>query len=122
MELRVVRFTDRFDAASRFWGELLAWPLTRSWPAGDGQGRGGIYGYGDTGRVELIEVHAAVPVTGFKLGIEVDDVAALHDRVVAAGHVPSQGLADQPWGHRNFSVIDPSGIDVTLFQVMAEHD
>lgn len=121
MELRVVRHTDRFDTACRFWGELLGWPVTRQWAAEGGQGRGCIFGYGDTARVELIEVDRAVAVTGVRLGVQVDDVAAVHARVVAAGHTPTLELADQSWGHRSFAVVDPSGIDVTLFQVIADH-
>ena len=121
MELRIVRLTDRFDASCRFWGEVLGWPVTRQWPADDDQGRGRVFGFGETARVELIEVDTAVPVTGVRLGIEVQDVAAIHDRIIAAGHSPSHGLADQSWGHRNFSVVDPSGIELTFFQVIADH-
>jgi uncharacterized glyoxalase superfamily protein PhnB len=122
MELRVVRYTDRFDAACEFWGDLLGWPTTRAWPADDGQGRGRIFGYGDTARVELIEVADAVPVTGVFLGAQVDDVAAIVAALTAAGHALERPLADQPWGHRNATVRDPSGIELTLFQVMADHD
>jgi catechol 2,3-dioxygenase-like lactoylglutathione lyase family enzyme len=122
MELRVVRHTDRFDAACAFWGDLLGWPTTRSWPADEGQGRGRIFGYGDTARVELIEVPVAVPVTGVYLGAQVDDVAGIVAGLMAAGHTLVRPLADQPWGHRNATVRDPSGIELTVFQVMADHD
>ena len=122
MELRVVRHTDRFDAASAFWGDLLGWPTTRQWPADEGQGRGRIFGYGDTARVELIEVAAAIPVTGVFLGAQVDDVTAVVDAIMAAGHTLVRPLADQPWGHRNAAVLDPSGIELTLFQVTSDHD
>jgi uncharacterized glyoxalase superfamily protein PhnB len=122
MELRVVRHTDRFDEACRFWGDTLGWPVTRQWPAGDGQGRGRIFGYGDTARVELIEVADATPVGGVFLGAEVDDVAAVREHIVAAGFTLLRDLADQPWGHRNLAVVDPSGIELVLFQVIAAHD
>lgn len=118
MELRVVRHTDRFDDACSFWGDLLGWPTTRSWPADSAQGRGRIFGYGETARVELIEVQVAVPVTGVFLGVQVDDVAAIVDAVTGAGHTLIRPLADQPWGHRNATVRDPSGIELTLFQVL----
>lgn len=122
MELRVVRLTDRFDDACEFWGGLLGWTVTREWPAGDGQGRGRIFGYGDTARVELIEVPHSVAVTGLRLGVQVDDVAAVRARLVAAGQELTHDLAEQPWGHRNCTVLDPAGIEVTLFQVIADHD
>jgi predicted enzyme related to lactoylglutathione lyase len=119
MELRIVRHTDHFDAASHFWGEVLAWPITKEWPAGDGQGRGRIFGYGDVGRVELIEHDSPAAVIGVLLSVEVDDVAALHERLVAAGVQVLRGLADQPWGHRNLAVVDPSGLEVVCYQVIA---
>lgn len=122
MELRVVRLTDRFDEACAFWGDQLGWPITRQWPAGDGQGRGCIFGYGDTARIELIEVPLAIPVMGLRLGAEVGEATAVHAALVAAGRSPLGEPTDQPWGHRSFAIVDPSGIELTLFQVIADHD
>ncbi|MEQ1702873.1 MAG: VOC family protein [Ilumatobacteraceae bacterium] len=119
MELRIVRHTDCFDATCRFYGEVLGWPVTKEWPAGDGQGRGRIFGYGDVGRVELIEHDAPAPISGVFISVETDDVAALHDRLVAAGVAVVRGLADQPWGHRNLAVVDPTGLEVVCYQVIA---
>jgi catechol 2,3-dioxygenase-like lactoylglutathione lyase family enzyme len=118
MELRIVRHTEHFDDACRFYGDVLGWPVTKQWPAGDGQGRGCIFGYGAVGRVELIEHDTSVPVSGVFLGVESHDVAALHDRLLAAGATIVRGLADQPWGHRNLAVLDPTGIEIVCFQVM----
>lgn len=118
MELRIVRCTDRFDAACRFYGEVLEWPVTREWPAGDGQGRGRIFGYGDVGRIELIEHDEPAPISGVFISVEVDDVAELHDRFLAAGVDLVRGLADQPWGHRNLAVADPTGLEVVCYQVI----
>ena len=118
MELRIVRHTTEFDAVCRFYGEVLTWPVTREWPADDGQGRGRIFGYGDVGRVELIEHHQQVPVSGVFLSVEHDDIAALQASLVAAGVAMLRGLADQPWGHRNLAVLDPTGLEVVFFQVL----
>ncbi len=116
MELRIVRHTDQFDAACHFYGSVLGWPITRQWPADGGQGRGCIFGYGDVGRMELIEHSHSEPVSGLFLSIEVDDVASLAARLAAAGVVLHRELADQPWGHRNLSVLDPAGVEVVFFQ------
>lgn len=116
MELRIVRHTTRFDAACRFYGDVLGWPVTREWPAGDGQGRGRIFGYGDTARVELIEHTRQAEVSGLFLSVEHPDVATLHDTFAAAGVPILRGLADQPWGHRNLAVHDPTGLEVVFFQ------
>lgn len=115
MELRIVRVTDHFDEACRLYGELLGWPVTREWAEG---GRGRIFGYGDVGRVELMEGEPSTvdPVSGVFLSIEHGGVDALHDRLVAGGIEISQPLADQPWGHRSFGIADPSGLKVVFFQ------
>lgn len=116
MELRVVRYTDLFDETCHFYGELLGWPLTRHWPASGDQGRGHIYGYGDVGRVELIEGPPTGGVDGVFLSIEYDGVDALFDRLVAAGVLVLREPADQPWGHHSMSVQDPTGLAVTFFE------
>lgn len=118
MELRIVRHTTEFDAACAFYAQLLGWPVTREWPAGDGQGRGRIFGYGDVGRLEFIEQAPHVEVGGIVVAVQVDDVEALHAKLASAGVEILRGLANQPWGHRNFSVKDPTGLEVTFFQVV----
>ncbi|MEK7425532.1 MAG: VOC family protein [Actinomycetota bacterium] len=115
MEFRVVRTTDCFDEACRFYGETLGWPVTREWTDG---GRGRIFGYGDVGRIELME-GAQQPVSGVILSVETDDVHALHDRLVAAGVAIDEPMAERPWGHRNVGVVDPTGLSVVFFQWIA---
>jgi len=46
--------------------------------------------------------------------IWVDDVDAVHDRLVAAGVTPSFAPADAPWGERYFHVLDPAGHEVSI--------
>jgi uncharacterized glyoxalase superfamily protein PhnB len=41
--------------------------------------------------------------------LEVDDVAAERDRVVAAGWPLEEDLANRPWGLTHFRIIDPDG-------------
>jgi catechol 2,3-dioxygenase-like lactoylglutathione lyase family enzyme len=117
-ELRVVRHTDRFADACRFYGEILGWPITKQWDEPD---VGRIYGYGDTARVELLsaEPGTVIPPIGVTLAVEVEDVAAVHEAMAAAQIHVHQPLADQPWGHRNFAVTDPTGLPVVFFQVVA---
>ena len=119
MELRIVRFTTAFDAACHFYGELLGWPVTNEWPAGEGGGRGRIFGYGDTARLEFIERADDEPVNGIFVSVEVDDVVAVHDRLKAAGVPILRSLADMTWGHRSFAVHDPTGIELVHFQAIA---
>ena len=118
MEFRVVRFTNAFDPTCHFYGELLGWPVTREWPASDGQGRGRLFGYGDAARIEFIERDTDDAIQGVSLSVEHPDVVALNARLVAAGVVILRPVTDFPWGHRAFAVIDPSGIELVHFQVI----
>jgi catechol 2,3-dioxygenase-like lactoylglutathione lyase family enzyme len=46
---------------------------------------------------------------GVEIVIEVDDIAALHDRVAASGYPIASGLKRRPWGATDFRVVDPDG-------------
>ncbi|MCE9621123.1 MAG: VOC family protein [Actinomycetia bacterium] len=116
MELRIVRFTTRFDAACHFYGDLLDWPITHQWPAGEGGGRGCLFGYGDAARLEFVEREDDEPVNGIFVSVEHLDVVAVHDRLAAAGVPILRSLADMTWGHRSFAVHDPTGIELVHFQ------
>ena len=49
------------------------------------------------------------------LSIEVDDFEDTLDRLSAAGHTPTYGPVDEPWGVRRFFVKDPFG---TLLNIL----
>ena len=44
----------------------------------------------------------------------VDDVDAIHERLVAAGHTPAMTPSDAPWGERYFHVLDPAGHELSV--------
>ena len=114
-ELRVVRHTTHFMEGCRFYGETLGWPVTKQW---DAPNAGRIFGYGDTARVELIDNDTDEAVAGVSLAIEVADATHVNATMQIHAVEITQDLADQPWGHRNFSVLDPTGMTVTFFQVI----
>jgi lactoylglutathione lyase len=49
------------------------------------------------------------PPTGAELVLEVDEVAAERNRVVAAGWPLEQDLQLRPWGLTDFRILDPAG-------------
>lgn len=114
-ELRVVRHTDHFEEGCRFYGDLLGWTVTKAW---DEPSPGRIFGYGDSARVELLPLDGAPPVAGVYLAVEVNDVVAVHATILAAGMSATQHMADQPWGHRNFGIVDPTGLTIVFFEVI----
>ena len=48
----------------------------------------------------------------------VDDVDAMHDRVLAAGHRPETAPCDAPWGERYFHVRDPAGHELSFARLL----
>jgi predicted enzyme related to lactoylglutathione lyase len=55
-----------------------------------------------------------LPPTGVEIVLEVDDLQAERDRVLRAGWPVSQEITLQPWGRRDFRVLDPSGYYLRL--------
>jgi lactoylglutathione lyase len=49
------------------------------------------------------------PPVGVELVLEVDDLDAERERVVAAGWPLSDDLTEQSWGLRDFRLLDPDG-------------
>jgi hypothetical protein len=50
----------------------------------------------------------AVPL-GIEIVLEVGDLVAERDAIIAAGHPLSEDLAEQPWGLSDFRLFDPDG-------------
>lgn len=50
----------------------------------------------------------------------VQDVDALHDRALTAGHTPSTAPSDAPWGERYFHISDPDGHELSFARPLEE--
>ncbi len=72
-----------------------------SWPLG-----GGIM-FGSTRNSE--GVHLELPVGGSSVYCVTDEPDALFERATAAGATVAQGLRDEDYGSRGFTVTDPEG-------------
>jgi DNA-binding transcriptional MerR regulator len=101
------------ERTQRFWQEKLGFERLFTYPDYAISGRDGV------------QVHfwltddADIPKqTGCR--IDVTGVDALHDEMQAAGVVhPNGPLTDQPWGFREFSVLDGDGNLVTFGELLA---
>ncbi|MGH9274881.1 MAG: VOC family protein [Acidimicrobiales bacterium] len=51
----------------------------------------------------------------------VDDVDAMHARVVAAGHHPDTSPTDAPWHERYFHLRDPDGHELSFARPLPGH-
>lgn len=52
--------------------------------------------------------------SGVLIGVEVDDVDAVHARIVASGAPIIRSLRDEEWGQRHFITLDPAGAMVDV--------
>jgi catechol 2,3-dioxygenase-like lactoylglutathione lyase family enzyme len=65
---------------------------------------------------ETIPADFRAPARGLLLNVEVDDAAAAHRRLIAAGLEPVQELRDEPFGQRHFILVAPGGILVDVIE------
>ena len=96
--------THRMDVAKAFFGDLLGMTV--------GMDHGWIVTLVGSGQAMpqisfAVEGGSGTPVPD--LSIEVDDLDAVHDRMVGAGYRPEYGPVIEPWGVRRFFVRDPLG-------------
>jgi len=64
--------------------------------------------------LQLDPAHAPLPAIWGRAIFFVDDVDAMHARLVVAGYEPSTEPADAPWGERYFHVHDPDGHELSF--------
>jgi catechol 2,3-dioxygenase-like lactoylglutathione lyase family enzyme len=117
-EFRVWTRSSCFDDSVAFYGGLLGRDVHLDW---DGpHGRGVIFRLGD-GLVEIEEVlgdvePGALRPANVAVAVETDELEAVHDRLVGAGVAILEPLTVRPWGHRNFAVHDPNGLQLWFFE------
>ena len=110
-------FPDDLDQTADFYERVLGFALT------DDRRRAGLPYLGMTR--DAVRLGAAtvlgpgrrehrLPPTGVEIVLEVDDLQAERDRVRAAGWPLAQDITLQPWGRRDFRLLDPSGYYLRL--------
>lgn len=124
LELRVAVTTEEYERLSTFYTDGLGVEPEQLWT--DSEDRALIL---DLGRATLEifdEAHAAVVdqievgrrVSGpVRFALQVPDLDASLERLRANGATLINPPVTTPWGHRNARVLDPNGMQVTLFQV-----
>lgn len=116
-DLRIEIFPADLDATAEFYTRVLGFHITRDERAAEvpylGLDRGRIR-IGAVARDEPTDRAPRRPPTGVEIVLEVTDVEAELDRVRQAGWPIAEDLASQPWGQRDFRLLDPSGYYVRL--------
>ena len=123
LAVRVVRHTRRFDKMLQFYRDILEMRSLSSWKRPDSVGA--LLSPGKAAGQMIVEIlddkHRPArrsPPKNVDLSLEVRDVDAWHDRLQKQGIEVVVTLEDKPWGHRAFSVEDPDGMRVTIYEVV----
>lgn len=112
MTLRFEIFPADIDATVEFYRRVLLFSLVddrRDEPEAYASLRRGSVRVGVLRSTAPDDRPPRMPPTGVEVVLEVDDVTAERDRVVAAGWPLVVDLQDRPWGLRDFRLLDPSG-------------
>jgi predicted enzyme related to lactoylglutathione lyase len=113
----LVRPVD-FDRSETFYRSALALPVYREF-GGDDE-RGVVFFVGG-GFLEL-SGHSATPAAAnVALWLQVRDLRATHDQLVAAGVAVLDAPRRQPWGLDEMWIADPDGIRIAVIEIPADH-
>jgi catechol 2,3-dioxygenase-like lactoylglutathione lyase family enzyme len=108
--------TTRFDASVHFYRDVLGLELVEEWRE---DGHGAVLRLTPDVDLELIELESADGYGGVALGLEVEDVDATYERVVAAGASAKAPPIDA-WGKRGFGTRDPNGVPVNIYTTYSD--
>lgn len=118
-EFRFYYFTPRYDETVRFFRDALEFSIFRQWDRGDGE-RGTIFRSPNGNGLIEIEAGSTAPTISGGFYIEVPDVDLWHARVQRSGVPLHSELRLTSYGHRNFKVLDPNGVEIAFFQYVAD--
>ncbi|MFE5185978.1 VOC family protein [Streptomyces sp. NPDC056628] len=113
----LIRPTDP-ERSRVFYGEQLGLAVYREF--GTGAERGTVYFLGG-GFLEVSGRSEAPPSPAVRLWMQVDDVAAAHEELVAKGVEIVRPPRQEPWGLIEMWLADPDGTSIVLVEVPAEH-
>lgn len=125
-ELRVAVTTGDYDRLVKFYCDGLGIEPAAIWNNGNGQAL--VFNMGnatleifDEPQAELIDqLEAGKRVSGqIRFALQVPDLNAAMDRLLANGAVLVHPPVMTPWGDYNVRLQDPDGMQITLFQPMA---
>lgn len=101
-----------------FYGELLGLPVYREF--GTGPDRGTVYFLGG-GFLEVSGRGSAPPSPDVVLWLQVEDVRAAHEELVAKGVGITRPPVREPWGLVEMWLADPDGTRIVLVEVPGDH-
>ena len=115
MTLRLELFVNELAASRDFYGRVLGFTIGAAEPGGYTPTTNGQAQIALNVRSHAPDHHPSQapandrPSRGVEIVLEVDDVAAIHARVVATGWPLSSPLTTHSWGQTDLCVDDPDG-------------
>lgn len=126
LQLRVALTTSDYARLVRFYSVGLGLEPAQSWTHNDSHGLMLELGQGtleifDEGYAEYIDqLEADARVSGpIRLALQVPDLHAAVERLLAHGATLIHAPVLTPWGDYNARLQDPDGLQITLFEVRA---
>lgn len=126
MELRVALTVSDFERSVKFYCDGLGISPAAIWNNGDGRAlmldlQHGTLELFDEAQAETIDaLETGKRVSGqVRFALQVPDVQAAMDRLLAHGAKLVHGPVVTPWGDTNARLEDPDGMQITLFQASA---
>jgi catechol 2,3-dioxygenase-like lactoylglutathione lyase family enzyme len=123
LEFRVALTSRDFQKSLQFYAEGLGIEPSDFWKNGDGQAvmfkfDGGSLEVFDEAQAKVVdEIETGQRLSGqIRLAFQVPDVQLAMDRLLAHGAKLIQPPVVTPWGDINVRLVDPDGIQCTLFQ------
>ncbi|MGO4419409.1 VOC family protein [Streptomyces sp. MCAF7] len=113
----LLRPTDP-ERSRAFYGETLGLAVYREF--GEGPERGTVYFLGG-GFLELSGRSDTPPAPGLQLWLQVADVAAAHEELMAHGVEVLRPPLKEPWGLIEMWIGDPDGVKIVLVEVPHDH-
>ncbi|MEU8567218.1 VOC family protein [Streptomyces pathocidini] len=113
----LLRPTDP-ERSRAFYGEALGLAVYREF--GTGPERGTVYFLGG-GFLEVSGRSERPPAPGLQLWLQVADVAAAHEELVAHGVEILRPPVQEPWGLIEMWIADPDRVRIAVIEVPADH-
>ncbi|MFD8378658.1 VOC family protein [Streptomyces sp. NPDC059679] len=113
----LLRPTDP-ERSRAFYGETLGLVVYREF--GEGPERGTVYFLGG-GFLEVSGRSDTPPAPGLQLWLQVADVAAAHEELMAHGVEVLRPPLREPWGLIEMWISDPDGVKIVLVEVPHDH-
>ena len=114
----LLRPTDP-ERSRAFYGETLGLPVYREFGEGPHQ-RGRVYFLGG-GFLEVSGRSDTPPAPGLQLWLQVADVTAAHEELMAHGVEVLRPPLKEPWGLIEMWISDPDGVKIVLVEVPHDH-